>query len=70
MVVIKDQENKNGGLMDTTATAMVNIKLSLMRLYKQEHINHGKIESLWRDFFRLRDQANNDELNAYYERMK
>lgn len=55
--------------MSKTANAMVNIKLALMRLYKQENINHGKIESLWRDFFRLWDGANNEELNEYYKRI-
>jgi len=50
--------------------SMVRIKLSLMRLYKQEHINHRKIEKLWKDFFRLRDQCNDEQLNEYYERMR
>jgi len=50
--------------------SMVRIKLSLMRLYRKEHINHDKIDALWTAFFRLRDQASNEELNAYYERMR
>lgn len=56
--------------MSKIDNAMVRIKLSLMRLYRKEKINHDKIEALWRDFFRLRDSANDEELNAYYERMR